>query len=216
VEKRLAELKNQLGRMQFGSGLDLPDEAGATGQTRKEIFVPAVRVPRVGLDLARLLREVKIQETVFQLLTSQLEQAKIAEARDTPVVQVLDRAVVPDRKAKPRTLFNVAIAGLLSTFVGVFGAFFLEHVENARRRRAVYGLSGNGTSALAAESGQELPISQAKPLPAADADGVGDENRDAVDVRQLRFSPLATDGERTGADGNRASAQPARPGRAKK
>ena len=65
------------------------------------------------------MRNVKVQETVYTLLTQQLEQAKIAEARDMPTVQALDRAVSADRKSKPKTIFNMAVAGITSLFVGI-------------------------------------------------------------------------------------------------
>ncbi len=86
------------------------------------------------MELVRLTREVKVQETVYNLLTAQFEQAKINEARDTPTVQFLDRAVPAERKSKPKTVLNMAIAGALSLFVGIFMAFFLEYVERIRKQ----------------------------------------------------------------------------------
>jgi len=47
---------------------------------------------------------LKVQETLYALLTSQYEQAKIAEARDTPTVQVLDPPVPADKQIKGRVL----------------------------------------------------------------------------------------------------------------
>jgi uncharacterized protein involved in exopolysaccharide biosynthesis len=76
---------------------------------------------------------VKVQETLFTLLTSQHEQAKIAEARDTPTVQVLDPAVPADKRSRPRILLNLAVAGVLSLVVGIFMAFFLEYRARVRR-----------------------------------------------------------------------------------
>lgn len=131
---RVQELKRQLAQMQFGAGMDLPSEGMNPVQSRREFQLPFTRVPEVGMDLARLTREVKIQETVFTLLTQQFEQAKILEARDTPVVQVLDKAVPAERKSRPRTTLNMAIAGTLSLFVAIFLAFFLEYVERVRAR----------------------------------------------------------------------------------
>ncbi len=216
LEKRLAEMKGQLGKMQFGSGLDLPDHQSPGGPARKEIFVPAVRVPQLALELVRLIRDVKVQETVFQLLTAQLEQAKIGEARDTPVVQVLDRAVVPDRKSKPRTVFNVVIAGVLSTFVGIFGAFFLEHLESARRRRGRYDIPEERASALRPGGGEGLPRSNAKPLAAPTFEEGTEEEDDVVDVGQLKFVALAPEGKSSAVDEPGAGGHSAHPRGAKK
>jgi uncharacterized protein involved in exopolysaccharide biosynthesis len=51
--------------------------------------------------LRSIMRELKAQEEVYKFLTSKLEEAKINEARDTPVIQVLDNAVVPQKIYKP-------------------------------------------------------------------------------------------------------------------
>jgi uncharacterized protein involved in exopolysaccharide biosynthesis len=134
-KRQLEELKRQLGQMQYGRGMDLPPESTNPGQPRREFHVPFTKVPELGMELVRLTRDVKVQETVYNLLTAQYEQAKIAEARDTPTVQVLDKAVPAERKSKPKTTLNMAIAGALSLFVGIFLAFFLEYVERIRKQQ---------------------------------------------------------------------------------
>ena len=83
------------------------------------------------MEFSRLFREVKIQDTVFTLLTAQFEQAKISEARDTPTVQLLDKAVPADFKSRPKVKQNMAIAGAVSLFIGILLAFFLEALNRA-------------------------------------------------------------------------------------
>jgi uncharacterized protein involved in exopolysaccharide biosynthesis len=134
--RQIEELKRQLGQMQYGRGMDLPAESANPGQPRREFHLPFTKVPELGMELLRLMREVKIQETVFNLLTAQFEQAKISEARDTASVQVLDRAVPAERKSKPSVRLNMAIAGALSLFVAIFLAFFLEYVTRIRKQEA--------------------------------------------------------------------------------
>jgi uncharacterized protein involved in exopolysaccharide biosynthesis len=133
-KRQIEEMKRQLAQMQYSRGLELPSESANPGQRRQEIYVPTVKVPELGIALARLTRDVKVQETLFTVLTQQFEQAKIAEARDTPTVQVLDKAVPAERKSKPKTRQNMAIAGALSLFVGIFLAFFLEYVERIKQQ----------------------------------------------------------------------------------
>jgi uncharacterized protein involved in exopolysaccharide biosynthesis len=134
-KRQIEEMKRQLAQMQYSQGLDLPPETANPGQPRREFQVPFTKVPELERDLVRLTRDVKVQETVFTLLTQQFEQAKIAEARDTPMVQVLDKAVPAERKSKPSTRKNVAIAGLLSLFLGILLAFFLEYVDRIRKEK---------------------------------------------------------------------------------
>lgn len=81
-------------------------------------------LPRAGLDVARLWREVKVQEQVFELLTSQLEEARIRETRDTPTVQVLDRAEPAIHKSRPKRSV-IVIAGLLIGLAGSAAAALL-------------------------------------------------------------------------------------------
>ncbi len=94
--------------------------------------MPAAKVPMIGLELARLARDLKVQDTVYMLLTQQLEQVKIAEARDTPGVQVLDHAFPALRKSKPKIKLQMALAGAVSLFLGIFLAFFLEYIQRQR------------------------------------------------------------------------------------
>lgn len=72
------------------------------GRNISEIFPGFKSVPDLGIAYGRLMREIEIQNTIFTFLTQQYEEAKIQEAKDTPTVQVLDPAVSPDKKARPR------------------------------------------------------------------------------------------------------------------
>jgi uncharacterized protein involved in exopolysaccharide biosynthesis len=132
LKRRIEETKRHLAQMQYGTGWTLPGESRNPGEPRKEIHVPFAQVPELGLELARLTRDVKVQETVYTLLTQQLEQAKIAQARDMPTVQILDAAVPADRKSRPKITLNMAIAGLTSLFAGIFLAFLLEYLARLK------------------------------------------------------------------------------------
>lgn len=126
IRSNVEELKKQLTIM--GSGKD------GKGMVLGDRLHPAMTsVPDLALQFGRLFRQVKVQETLFTLLTSQHEQAKIAEARDTPTVQVLDPAVPADKRSRPRLLLNLAVAGMLSLVVGVFAAFFLDYRTRVRQ-----------------------------------------------------------------------------------
>jgi tyrosine-protein kinase Etk/Wzc len=82
LKQRIEEMKRHLSGMQYGKGWVLPAENRNPGEPRNEIHIPFAQVPELGLQLARLMRDVKVQETVYTFLTQQLERAKIAEARD--------------------------------------------------------------------------------------------------------------------------------------
>jgi uncharacterized protein involved in exopolysaccharide biosynthesis len=128
---RIQELKRQLSQMQYAK-LALPPESRDSQDGRQEVHVPVSRVPEVQTEHVRLMREFKVQEALFSVFTQQYEQAKIQEAKDTPSVQILDRAVPAELKSKPKTVLSAGIAGLTSLFVGVFLALFLEFVQRVR------------------------------------------------------------------------------------
>ena len=126
MRSNLGELKKQLALMESGKG--------GKGQLPGDRMHPAfITVPSLVLEYGRLFRELKVQEALYSMLTSQYEQAKIAEARDTPSVQVLDPGVPAERKSKPSIRLNMMIAGVLALFLGIFLAFFLEYLEKMKR-----------------------------------------------------------------------------------
>ena len=108
-------------------------EEGRRGSRRNGIFIPTSRLPDVSLQYARLVRDIKIQQTLFELLSRQYEMARIQEAKDTPAVQVLDAAKVPERKAKPRRAMIVAVSTSASVLIAICAAFFLQYIENLKK-----------------------------------------------------------------------------------
>ncbi len=64
----------------------------------------AGRVPAVGLEYARRLRDVRFNEALYELLSKQYEAARIDEAKAAPLIQVIDRAVPPDKKSSPHRI----------------------------------------------------------------------------------------------------------------
>ncbi len=125
LQARIEELQKQLDKMEYGTDAKL--EKSGSGEKNGELLIPFSRIPEIGLEFARLTRELTIQAAIFELLTQQYEQAKLQEAKDTPTVQVLDRAVPPLIKSKPiRTLF-VLFWGALSLLVSVIVIFSIEY-----------------------------------------------------------------------------------------
>jgi len=77
-------------------------------------FIPTLRdVPEVALQYLRLRRAVEVQNTVYTMLVNEHERSRIEEARDTPVVQVLDRAHAPNLRSRPQRKFLVLAGGLI-------------------------------------------------------------------------------------------------------
>jgi uncharacterized protein involved in exopolysaccharide biosynthesis len=109
LRARVDELQRQVRKV---SGLD-----PASGSNLQQEFPSIRQLPLLGVRWAELYRQTKIQETVYELLTSEDEMAKIDEAKETPVIKVLDVAMPPETKSfPPRALF--IILGALLSLVG--------------------------------------------------------------------------------------------------
>lgn len=76
-------------------------------------------LPETGLDLARLVRDVKTYEQLLILLTAQYEEARIDEVRNVATVELLDVATPPERKSRPKRSVMIAAAFLLSLSAGI-------------------------------------------------------------------------------------------------
>src|SRR5258708_26379070 len=87
-----------------------------------DVMVPFGKVPEVALEHARRFREVKYHETLFEVLARQYEIARIDEAKDATLIQVLDAAVPPERKTKPLHSLIVRISLVVSTALALITA----------------------------------------------------------------------------------------------
>ncbi len=86
-----------------------------------------------GLENIRLLREMKFLESMVELLTKQFEAAKIDEAQEAAIIQVVDKAIPPDYKSKPKRAVIVLLTTLTVGFLAIVLALVSEYLEKARR-----------------------------------------------------------------------------------
>lgn len=80
------------------------------------VLTPTSQVPAASLEYIRRMRDVKYHETLFELLARQYEMARVDEAKQGQMIQVVDPALVPQyRSWPPRTLLT-----LIALFLGAF------------------------------------------------------------------------------------------------
>lgn len=106
AQDELAALRTQLAHF----------ERGQTGPDSM-LDLPLDKIPSAGLEYVRRLRDVKYRELLLEVLTKQYEIARIDEAKDAAVIQVLDKGVPPLDRASPRRSLIVIVT--------VFCAFWL-------------------------------------------------------------------------------------------
>lgn len=107
--------------------------AAADSGNVRDPFPPLARIPALGLRFGRLLREVKTEETVVGLLIEQYHRARIEERRALPTVRVLDSAVPPERRFRPRRTILVLLVTGVAGLASVALAYGLEILDRVRR-----------------------------------------------------------------------------------
>jgi tyrosine-protein kinase Etk/Wzc len=99
---------------------------GAASEGATNALIPKGNMQESAIEYVRKLRDVKYFETIFDLLARQYEVAKVDEARQGAVVQIVDRAVVPDRKSSPQRTLIILGSVFLGLFFGAVWAFSKE------------------------------------------------------------------------------------------
>jgi tyrosine-protein kinase Etk/Wzc len=136
AKQELAALQSQLDRV-----------AGSQQDLGSDINLSKGRVTQAGMEYLRRYRELKYQETVYELLAKEFEVAKLDEAREGSIIQVVDIAVPPDRKSSPQRTLIVIATAVAASFVAVFWVFLrnsfdcaAEVPRNRQRLRLIKGL----------------------------------------------------------------------------
>lgn len=145
AEARLANLKGEIGKL-GGSSAELVSQSdgvtGGSADPEPASYPPLRQLPRLAVPFANLYRNVRVQENIFELLTQQYEVARIQEAKDIPVVNVIDAPGIPEKKSfPPRKLLT-----LIMTFIvlGATSAWLLlrNHWQNLDPRDPRRALAG--------------------------------------------------------------------------
>jgi uncharacterized protein involved in exopolysaccharide biosynthesis len=106
LESGIAALREQLRKAESESA-----------QSGDDYFVPAGKIPAAGLEYLRRTRDLRYHEALFEMLAKQYEAARIDEAKAPPLVQVIDKAVAPDKRSWPPRTLLVMLAALTSAIL---------------------------------------------------------------------------------------------------
>ena len=97
-----------------------------------EFSVSFNSLPSLGLENARLIREVKLQSTIQEILIPQYEQAKLEETKNIPTLQLIDKPKVAINKAKPKRALIVIGSTLMSILVSFTFVYAGHHTRDLR------------------------------------------------------------------------------------
>lgn len=116
AQQELAGLRAQLAKLERNTG-----EVG-----NGNLQVPTRQLPAVELQYLRQLRDVKYHEALYEFLSKQLEASRIDEAKDAILVQVVDKAVIPERKSAPKRTLIVLLTAVIAFFLSCLGVLLME------------------------------------------------------------------------------------------
>lgn len=84
-----------------------------------------------GAEYITKYRDFKYHETLFDLMAKQYELARLDEARDGAVIQVVDAAIPPNRKSKPKKAHIAVVTMMAALVVALFWVFVRHGLRNA-------------------------------------------------------------------------------------
>jgi uncharacterized protein involved in exopolysaccharide biosynthesis len=99
---------------------ELAKLGGSESNKDMSLILPRGKVPEASLEYIRKLRDVRYDETIFDILARQFELAKLDEAKQGALIQVVDLAIPPDRRSFPHRAIIVIVSTLLGFVVGTF------------------------------------------------------------------------------------------------
>jgi len=144
LKYKISEMEKRLDELQDGT-------AASDDTTASFLSIPFSNLPELSLRYMQLVRDLKREEALHEVLNTQLEQAKIMEAKDTPTISVLDWATPPSMKYKPHRIMIVLTAMILvfvfsmiyAVFVDLWYEFKISNPEKYQDFSSLFGVLKN-------------------------------------------------------------------------
>src|SRR3984885_941611 len=123
LQTQIDGLQQQLQRLQNDSATREPGN----------VLPSTAKVPALALEYVRKEREVKYHEVLFTLIAKQYESARLDESKEAPLLQVVDRASVPDKKSGPQRLLLIVGGAFVGAFLGMGWILFRQVIAKSQR-----------------------------------------------------------------------------------
>ena len=111
-------------------------------QTRRDILDDIAQYTAEFAELPDLMKEdtrlhlaAQASQTILEELTDYEYQIGIAEAMTLTDIRIVDPAVLPDRPASPKLMYNAVLGAFLGIVVGFVLVFLLEYIDDSIRTR---------------------------------------------------------------------------------
>lgn len=119
-------LKEQLSKLQSR----LPSDDDALLSTSK--------ASRYGIEYIRKMREFKYNESLYEILLKQYEFAKLEEAKDPTIIQIIENPEIPLKKFKPKRRYIVVISTFVAFMLSILWVFIKTFIEELKKDESRY------------------------------------------------------------------------------
>lgn len=124
VAETIKGLKAELSKLEQKGG-STPDPIITTG-----------RMASVGTDYIRKMRDLKFNETLYELMMKQYEMARLEEAGNPTLIQVIEKAYPSEERAGPQRKKKILTSTAIGLFFSILLAFILEFIERQKAMSA--------------------------------------------------------------------------------
>ena len=121
--EQLKALKAQLNKLEEKQEASSPN-----------VMIPIDAIPNLGIEYIRKMRDYNYKQTLYELLVKQYETARIDEAKESAILQVIHQATVPEKRTRPNRILIVGISTLLLFFIVTGSVIFAEQLANGAKR----------------------------------------------------------------------------------
>jgi uncharacterized protein involved in exopolysaccharide biosynthesis len=125
VKQQLVALQDQLAKL-----------AGSGQYAGSDFVIPKGKVPEAEMEYIRKLRDMKYYETIADLIGKQFEMAKLDEARQGSIIQVVDQAVPPDHWSGPKRTITVVASTLFAFLASCGWCILMTGVQRIKKNPA--------------------------------------------------------------------------------
>ncbi len=98
-----------------------------------QTFPPFDRIPDLSVRYKHIEMELSTHFKIIEFLGTQLEQAKLGEAKDTPTIQIIDIASLPELRSAPQRTITVLVTVFIAFILITFILYFYENMDDGNK-----------------------------------------------------------------------------------
>jgi uncharacterized protein involved in exopolysaccharide biosynthesis len=106
---------------------------GSANPSGEDVKVPVSQLSDTGFAYIHQMRDLKYKQSLFELYSKQFEMAKMDEAKESPLVQVVDKALPPEERSSPKRAQMMITSSFIALVIGIVLAFIMNALDTAKQ-----------------------------------------------------------------------------------